>query len=47
MTQMKSFQGILYENKADLLAGIIAEWNSDTDAPFPGSSEYQHDISVA
>ena len=27
-TQPKSFRGILYDSKADLLAGIIAEWNS-------------------
>ena len=33
-----SFRGILYNTKADLLAGIVGEWNSGTRNPFPGDS---------
>jgi hypothetical protein len=34
----KSFSGIVYQTKPDLLAGIIAEWRSGTRKPFPGDA---------
>lgn len=46
MTQIKSFRGILYHSKADLLAGIIAEWNSGTNTPFPGSPAQEADAVI-